>query len=116
MEGIRVFIVGNSLFADNVAHVLRASETVKYVDCFHTIVEAFYSIDTNPPHVLIFADVDTSMLVGNTPFLVICPDIPVIYTDHKSNILKLIITTHVSARLTDLVNAVTSLWKVSNNH
>lgn len=116
MEGIRIYVVGSSLFADNVAHILRASETVKQVDCFPVIAEALHSIDTNPPHVLIFADVDATVLVGNTPFLPICPDIPVICTDHQSNMLKLITSIHVSAHLTDLVNAVTAITKVSNHH
>ena len=115
MEGIRVYVVGSSMFANNVAHMLRASETVKQVVCFPTIADALHSIDTNPPHVLIFADVDTTMLVGDTPFLPICPDIPVICTDHESNILKLITTTQVSARLNDLVNAVTALRQITSN-
>lgn len=111
MEGIRIFVVGNSLFADNVAQLLRASETVKQVDCFPGIADALHAIEKTPPNVLIFADVDTTILVGNTPFLPICPDIPVICTDHQSNILKLITSTHVSARLADLVNAVSVLSK-----
>ena len=113
MEGIRVYVVGSNLFADSVAHMLRASETVKQVDCFSSIAEALPSIDSHPPHVLIFVDVDTTMLVGDTPFLLFCPDIPVICIDHESNILKLITTTHVSARLPDLVNAVTALRQVT---
>lgn len=115
MEGIRVYVVGSSLFADNVANILRASETVKQVDCFSSIAEALQSIDTKPPHVLVFVDVDTAMLVGDTPFLPICPDIPVICTDHANNILKLITTTHVSARLPDLINAVTTLKRVTTH-
>ncbi len=111
-----MYVVGSSLFADNVAHMLRASETVKQLDCFSSIAEALHSIDKHPPHVLVFVDVDTTMLVGDTPFLPICPEIPVICTDHQSNILKLITSTHVSARLPDLVNAVTALRKVANNH
>lgn len=114
MEGIFVFLVGSSLFADNVAHMLRESDTVSQVKCFPSISDALDSIDTKPPDVLIFADVDTTILVGNTPFLPICPDIPVICTDHQSNILKLITSTHVSARLPDLVNAVTTLKRVTS--
>lgn len=116
MEEIRVYVVGSSMFADNVAHMLRASEMLKQVDCFPTIADALYSIDSNPPHVLIFADVDTTMLVGDTPFLPICPDIPVICTDHQSDVLKLITSTHVTARLPDLVTAVTALKRVTNTH
>jgi len=115
MEGIRIFLVGNGLFADNVAELLRASETVKQVDCFPGIAEALQSIAATPPHVLIFADMDTTMLVGNTPFLPICPEIPVICTDYQSNILKLITSTQVSANLADLVNAVAALRRIAIN-
>lgn len=107
MEGIRVFLVGSSLFADSVAQMLRESETVIQVDCFSLIAEALHNIDAEPPDVLIFADVDTTIFVGDTPFLPICPDIPVICTDHQSNLLKLITSTNINARLPDLINALT---------
>lgn len=104
-----MYVVGSSLFADNVANILRTSETIKQVDSFSSIIEVLQSIDTQPPHVLVFVDMDTAMMVGDTPFLPICSDIPIICTDHESSILKLVTTTQVSARLPDLVNAVTAL-------
>lgn len=109
MEGIRVCLVGNTLFADNVAQMLRGCEVVSQVDHFPSVPEAMHYIDSQPPNVLVLADVDATILVGDTPFLPICPDIPVICTDYQSNLLKLINTTHVSARLPDLINAVTTL-------
>jgi hypothetical protein len=106
MEGIRVFLIGVSLFADTVAQLLRGCEMVGQVERFDSIPQALCSIDRRPPDLLILADVDTTLLVGDTPFLPICPDIPVICTDHESDILKLITTRHLSARLPDLIQAI----------
>ena len=105
MEGCRVLIVGNSLFAEGVEIMIRACGSVG-VDCLPTIDMAVQMIDQQPPDVLILADVDVINLVGNTPFLPICPDIPVICMDHQSQLLKLITSTNVNARLPDLVNAL----------
>lgn len=106
MEGIRVFLIGVSLFADNMAHLLSGFEMVGQVERFDSIPEALDSIDRCPPDVLVLADIDNTFMVGDTPFLPICPDIPVICTDHNSDILKLITTRHLSARLPDLIQAI----------
>jgi hypothetical protein len=112
MKHTRVCVVGNTLFAETVAQMLFDCETVNQLDCFPSMADAFGFIDGKLPDVLILVDIDTTVLVGDTPFLPICPDIPVICTSHDSTTLKLITTTHVSARLPELIDLVTSLKRV----
>jgi len=111
MDGIRVFLVGNTLFAESVARMLQASGVFSAVERFETLPVAISSIQLSPPNVLILADVDTTTSRGDTPFLPICPDIPVICTDSNSTYLKIITTAHVTASLNNLLGIITTVKK-----
>ena len=111
MDGIRVFLVGNTLFAESVASMLQASGVFSAVERFETLPVAISSIQLSPPTVLILADVDTTTFRGDTPFLPICPDIPVICIDINSTNLKIITTAHVNASLENLIRTITTVKK-----
>ena len=113
MEGIRIFLVGNTLFAENVAQMLHACEVIEQIERFDELSDAMLPIENSPPDVLILADIDTVNLQGTTPFLPICPDIPVICTDHQSTFMKLITTRLVNARLPDLVKSITDVKRIT---
>lgn len=106
MDGIRVFLVGNTLFAESVELLLQTSGVFSAVERFETLPVAISSIQLSPPNVLILADVDTTTSKGDTPFLPICPDIPVICTDSNSAYLKIITTSHVNASLDNLIGTI----------
>lgn len=109
MKLTRVCVVGNTLFAENVVQMLVGCEAIGQLYNFPSMADAFHFVDNQPPDVLILVDIDTTVSAGNTPFLPICPDIPVICTAHDSTTLKLITTTHISARLPELIDLVTTL-------
>lgn len=109
MKGIHVFLVGSGLFAENVATMIRECGAVGRVDCFPSLEMTTQHIEKQPPDILIIADVDSTFLVGNIPTMPIWEDIPVIFTDHQSNILKLITSINLPARLPDLLDALTIL-------
>jgi hypothetical protein len=111
MDGIRVFLVGNTLFAESVARLLQASGAFCAVERFETLPVAVAPIQLSPPDVLILADVNITTFRGDTPFLPICPDIPVICTDSDSTYLKLITTTYITASLSNLVGTITTVKK-----
>jgi len=111
MEGICVFLVGNTLFAESVAIMLQASEVFRTVERFETLSVAIAPIQFSPPDVLILADVDTITSKGDTSFLQICPDIPVICIDSDSTDMKLITTTHITASLSNLIGTITNVRK-----
>ena len=111
MEGICVFLVGNTLFAESVAIMLQASEVFRTVERFETLPVAMEPIQFSPPDVLILADVDTITSKGDTSFLPIFLDIPVICIDSDSTYMKLITTTHITASLSNLTGTITNVKK-----
>ena len=113
MEGMRLFIVGNTLFAENVAQMLLVCGMIEQIERFEALSDAILPIENSPPDVLILADVDTDNFQGDIPFLPICPDIPVICIDHQSTFMKLITTRLVNARLHDLVKSITDVKRIT---
>ena len=109
MEGIRVFLIGNTLFAESVARMLQVSGAFNAVELFETLPVAPIQVST--PDVLILADVDIAASDGDTSFLTICPDIPVICIASDSNYMKLITTTHITASLSNLIGTITNVKK-----
>lgn len=112
MEGIRIFLVGATLFAENVAQMLQTCEVFEQIELFETISAATLPIKNSPPDVLIFADIDISKLQEITPYLLICPDITVICTDHQSTLMRLITTRLVHASLSDLVKSINKVKRI----
>ena len=111
MEGIRVFLIGNTLFAESVARMLQVSGAFNAVELFETLPVAAAPIQISTPDVLILADVDIAASDGDTSFLTICPDIPVICIASDSNYMKLITTTHITASLSNLIGTITNVKK-----
>lgn len=109
MAGFCVFLVGNTYYADHVADMLRASGEVDQLELFGTIREAIQPIQDSPPNVLILVDVDALDLKGDTPFLPIRPEIPVIFTDIHNTTMKLITTTNISANRLDLLQTISAV-------
>ena len=109
MDGIRVFLVGNTLYAEGVAHMLQTSGIFSAVERFETLPDVISPIQRTPPDVLILADVESTPSGGDTPFLPICPDIPVICTDSDSTNLKLITTALVNASPNNLFRIITTV-------
>jgi len=113
MEGIRIFLIGATLFAENVAQMLQTCDHFEQIELFETISAAAVPIKNSPPDVLILADIDDAQLQDITPYLWTCPDITVICADHQSTFMKLITTRLVHASLTDLVKAISNVKRIT---
>ena len=113
MEGIRIFLVGATLFAENVTQMLRTRDVVEQVEQFETLSAAILPIKNSPPDVLILADTDVTKLQDIIPYLLICPDITVICTDHQSTLMRLITTRLVHASLSDLIKSITKVKRIT---
>ena len=111
MSGFCVFLVGNTYYADYVADILRASGKIEHFELFETIPQTMERIHDVRPDVLVLVDMDTLNLNGDTTFLPICLDIPVICTDVQNTFMKLITTTNVNATSLDLIHIITSVKK-----
>ena len=109
MEEIRVFLIGNTLFAESVTLLLQASKVFNAVERFETLLLAATLIQVSPPDVLILADMDTAVLKGDMAFLLIYPDFPVICIESDSNLMKIITTKHITADLTNLIGTISTV-------
>jgi len=113
MDGIRVFLIGNTLLAESVAQMLQASGAFNAVERFETLSVVMASIQISPPDILILADVDTTASQGETSFLLIYPDIPVICIDSDNTYMKLITTIHIPASSSNLIETIATVKKAS---
>jgi len=113
MEDICIFLVGTTLFAENIAQMLQTWDVVKQIEQFDTLAAAILPIKNSHPDVLILVDIDVTKLQDITPHLLICPDITVICTDHQSTLMRLITTRLVHASLTDLVKSITNVKRIT---
>lgn len=109
MYGIRVFLIGNTLFAESVTILLQASGVFDAVERFETLLLAATLIQASPPDVLILADIDTAVFKGDMTFLLIYPDFPVICIDSGSNLMKIITTKHITADLNNLIGTISTV-------
>lgn len=94
------------MVAEAIAQLLQESGWVERLTCFPSISAVLPWVDEQPPNLLFIADLEADFVVGSTPFLPMCPDVPVICLDMQGNLLKVVTTTHITARLPDMLVAV----------
>jgi len=108
MDGIRVFLIGNTLLAESLTILLQASGVIMDVERFETLLLAATLIQASPPDVLILADIDTEVFKSDMAFLLIFPDFPVICINSDSNLMKIITTKHITADLNNLFGTIST--------
>ena len=114
MEARRVFIVGNSLFAESLARTL-ASATVEVSGSAPTPEAAIPMIKAQCPDAVIVANASAE----ETPpaifgqFLAAYPDLPIIYADLSADNVQVITSQRVGTRSSDLLAAIAALPKRS---
>lgn len=112
MAARRVFIVGDSLFADSLANLLARTPQVQVVATSPNIEGLLAQIDIARPDAIIVAAVGNSPDVSLAQFLSAHPEIPVFCTDLDTNSVQVIhsqrILVHSSG---DLLAAIDSLPK-----
>jgi chemotaxis response regulator CheB len=116
METRRVFIVGDSLFAETLVQTLGiANPAVEMAGSAPTPEAAMPLIKTKRPDAVVVAKASAgeppSAVFGQ--FLAAYPDLPIIYADLSANDVQVITSQRVGARSSDLLAAIAELPKRS---
>ena len=111
MDVFRIFVVGDTVLAESVAHMLQVSGGVDAVERFDMLSAAIPLIQFSMPDVLILADIDNALLQSEIPFLPEHLDIPVIRISSENTLMKITITTTMPASMNNLIGAITSVNK-----
>jgi len=107
METRRVYIVGDTLFAETLVQMLGEYEAIEVIGSAPTPSEALTRLQNQNPDVVIVAGVSESII----SLLVACPDLPVIHTDLNTNRIQVITNQTIDARISDLLTAISALPK-----
>lgn len=104
-----VYLIGESLIADTIADFLIDSRLFARMTRFENLIVALNWIINEPPNLLFIVDLQSAFLIGNTPFLPMFSDIPVICLDVKLNSIKVVTTTELEADSNALLRKVRDL-------
>ena len=107
----RVFIVGDSLFAETLSRMLARSGTVTIIGTASSAEEAFPLLESECPDVVIMADTSETSLGVLDPLLAAHADLPVIRADLNHDYVQVITSKRVGARRSDLLAALATLPK-----
>lgn len=109
MDACRVFIVGDSLFAETLNQMLVNSGTVVVTGSAPTPEEALPLIQREAPDVVIVVDTGETSHTTFGPFLATLPELPIIRADLSHDDVQVITSRSVGARRSDLLAVLKSL-------
>jgi chemotaxis response regulator CheB len=107
----RVFILGDSLFAETLSEMLISSGTVVIIGSASSPEEALPLLATAQPDVVIVADTGETDRLTFDHLLAAHPDIPIIRADLRRDYVQVITSKLVGARRSDLLAAIAALPK-----
>lgn len=114
MEKRRIFIVGDSLFAETLTQLLGQEEAVNIVGMTSTLTGALPLLAACHPDVVIIARESSQPDAAFAHFLSIYPQLPVICLDLSSNDLQIIVSQHqIAHSSSDILAVITALPKLS---
>jgi chemotaxis response regulator CheB len=102
----RVFIVGNTLFAETLAKLLAGDETIQVVGTACSLDEVLPQIEPGLPDAVIVAGVERVPDEAFVRFLVEYPDIPILSTDLGTNDVQIVVNRRISVHNTDDLLAI----------
>jgi len=110
MAARRVFIVGDSLFAESLAKLLARTQQVQVVATCPAIQGLLSQVDAARPDAIIVAGVVSAPDPDLAQFLSIHPEVPVICTDLGTNSVQVILSQRILVHSSgDLLAAIESL-------
>lgn len=109
MQPHRVFIVGSSLFAETLAQILGDSQTVTVIGTASTAEEALFSLESQYPDAVIFAEASEVNVSTFVPVMIAHPDLPIFHADLNTNQVHVITNQSIDARMSDLLAAIEAL-------
>ena len=109
MKARRVFIVGDSLFAETLGQMLADAQAVEVVGYAATPEAALPVLEMQHPDAVIVAGVDQAPPAAVSQFLSVYPDLTIICTDLNTDEVRVISSQWVAARSDDLIKAIRHL-------
>jgi len=109
----RVFVVGDTLFAETVAQLLGHSRAVAVVgvaaDVNAALAQLAAGLPNATPDVVIVLTSGANRELDPCPLLIAYPDLPILRADLNANDLRLIRSERLEARTADLIAAIQAL-------
>jgi|SRR3990172_536351 len=109
MKKRRVFIVGDSLFAETLSPLLANSRSIQVVGSAPTSEAAVRLLGDCHPDAVIVAGEDAMSATAFGRLLIAYPDLPVICADLSRDSMQVITSQRIGTRPSDLVAAVEGL-------
>ncbi len=111
MDKRRVFIVGDSLFAETLTRTLTSSGTVEVIGTAPSIAGVSAALKTQFADALIVAEIKESASAELAPLLAANPDLPILRADLNTDNIQVITSHRIGARTADLLAALAELPK-----
>lgn len=108
----RVFIVGDSLFAETLTQLLGHSPAIVVVGVAADVNDALAQLTAEPPttpDVIVVLHSNAKSEPDFCPVLLAYPDLPILSAYLNTNVLRLIRSEQVEARTADLMAAIKAL-------
>jgi chemotaxis response regulator CheB len=106
MEIRRVFIVGDTLFAETLAKLLAGDETIRVAGTASCLDEALPLLKPCYPDMVIVAGVERVPDAAFARFLMEYPDIPILCTDLGTNDVQIVVNRRISVHNADDLLAI----------
>lgn len=107
----RVFVVGESVFAEGITQALTDSGAANVVGTAPSIEAAMLSLQANSLDVLVVAGTDMDTMADCGVLLTTYPDLPIIRADLSIKKVQVISSRCVEARFSDLLAVIGDLPK-----
>jgi hypothetical protein len=110
MEACRVFIIGGSLFADGMAHMLAGSHMAEVAGSAPTLEVALSLLKTDCADAVIMTAPNQNCPVLFEPLLMTCPDLSIIYVDlGRADRVQIITSRRIEPHRSDLLAAIAAI-------
>jgi DNA-binding NarL/FixJ family response regulator len=110
MDTRRVLIVGDTLFAENLAQMLAQDETIQVVGTVPSLMEAVAALKANRPDTVLVAGVDRLPESALSDLLSVHPEVSIICSDLSANDIQVVVNQRVNVHSTgDLLAVISAL-------
>lgn len=107
----RVFIIGDTLFAETLTRTLANSGSVKVIGTACCIADAFAVLKTQIVDALIVTEINANVTTELAQLLAAFPDLPILRADLNTDNIQIITSHQINARRADLLAALADLPK-----
>lgn len=114
-EKCRIFLVGHTLFTETLGQILADAENIQVVGTAVSPTQAVTAVSQTFPHIIIVANISEQTQTNLQPLLALLPAIPIIHADLNQDYVQIITSRRVSARRTDLLEAIEELSARTGN-